>query len=333
MQATHPEKLDLLVLGLVAIAALFIWHSRAGRAVRHWMWSPCADSARRTWSAIGALLVLAGCALFMAVVAGYFWTFRPVPQFSRATAEVRLHTAIAAHEKAEIRALRVLGLPPMDLSTPTKSDSWNANRPVEAPEAESSAIASATSIRPSAEPLPDWAKRPHPRQVGEPYRQVVKAGPYTTYEELDRKLGSELRSAVAEYVQEQVARRDHVHIDVPMSFINERLLVDRHDRQLAMTVGLRDEPMFESFVLLEFDNADRTDLEQMWRREVVFSRLWHTGILGGLMLTVLGTVYSYLRLDTLSKGYYSFRLRMAAAAVISAAVAVGWFFASFKVLV
>ena len=118
-----------------------------------------------------------------------------------------------------------------------------------------------------------------------------------------------------------------------MSFISDRLVVDRYDQTLALNVSIGEQPMVQSYVLLEFNDSARRELQQMWRSELISTRLWHTGVLGGLVLTVLGTIYSYLRLDTLSKGYYTGRLRLAAAAIISAAAAVGWLAASSKALV
>jgi hypothetical protein len=110
------------------------------------------------------------------------------------------------------------------------------------------------------------------------------------------------------------------------------LVADRYDQALQFSTGLRDYPMVQSHVLLEFSEDAHGKLDRRWRREVVSGRLWHAGIFGGLLMTVLGTIYSYLRLDTLTKGYYSLRLRTAAAALILLAAALSGFLASFSPL-
>ena len=43
----------------------------------------------------------------------------------------------------------------------------------------------------------------------------------------------------------------------------------------------------------------------------------------GLVIIVLGTLFGYLKLDTATRGYYSGRLKLAAAAVILSAVTLG----------
>jgi hypothetical protein len=105
------------------------------------------------------------------------------------------------------------------------------------------------------------------------------------------------------------------------------LIAERYDERLQFP-SLTSQPMIQSHVLLTVDDNHHGMLDRKWKRELVSERLWHTGIWSGLVLSVLGTVYSYLRLDTLTKGYYTLRLRVAAVAAVSLAAATSVILAS-----
>jgi purine-cytosine permease-like protein len=51
--------------------------------------------------------------------------------------------------------------------------------------------------------------------------------------------------------------------------------------------------------------------------------LFQTGLGAGAVLLLLGTMFSYLKLDTETRGYYTGRLQFGAAGVILAIIAAG----------
>ena len=59
------------------------------------------------------------------------------------------------------------------------------------------------------------------------------------------------------------------------------------------------------------------------RQVKVTSRLAHVGLAVVAVLAGLGAVFTYLRLDTATKGYYSGRLQIATATVILGLVVLG----------
>ena len=59
----------------------------------------------------------------------------------------------------------------------------------------------------------------------------------------------------------------------------------------------------------------------MHQQALVAERLKYTAVATGGLFGLLATVFGYLKLDTLTRGYYTGRLRMAAAMTILALVA------------
>ena len=74
--------------------------------------------------------------------------------------------------------------------------------------------------------------------------------------------------------------------------------------------------------LLAFDSKFNADIKDRYQKARVAGRLTTTGIGAGLLLGFLGTVFSYLKLDTLTRGYYARRLQFAAGTVILALAAI-----------
>jgi hypothetical protein len=77
--------------------------------------------------------------------------------------------------------------------------------------------------------------------------------------------------------------------------------------------------------LLEFDSHANQMIEASYRRSVVQSRLGYLSMGGGTLLGLLTIVFGYLKLDTLTRGYYTGRLRLTAlAAILGLAVIAGF---------
>ena len=89
--------------------------------------------------------------------------------------------------------------------------------------------------------------------------------------------------------------------------------------QISVSIG----PMHQVHALLEFGPDFRQKITQQWTDWTAYYRLLQTGLIAGGALLFLGTVFSYFRLDTATRGYYTGRLQFMTAAAILAIVGSG----------
>ena len=81
--------------------------------------------------------------------------------------------------------------------------------------------------------------------------------------------------------------------------------------------------MQQQHALLKFGKEFRGEIEKRWNQVVVTSRLAHVALVLVAVLAGLGTIFTYFRLDTATKGYYSGRLQFATGTAILGLVALG----------
>ncbi|MBI2823053.1 MAG: hypothetical protein HYX69_00015 [Planctomycetia bacterium] len=163
---------------------------------------------------------------------------------------------------------------------------------------------------------PEWIDEAAAR-VGDVYHKTVKTDAWDTTEECEKDLVKAERQAVREYVDRSFGDGASSRFEIPQSFIKQRIEQETWEEPHESSVGM----MKVMYARLEFDSRVRTQLQHMWRDKIVQRRLEETAGGAGAILLVLGTLFSYLKLDTLTRGYYTGRLRFAAGAVILATVA------------
>jgi hypothetical protein len=81
--------------------------------------------------------------------------------------------------------------------------------------------------------------------------------------------------------------------------------------------------MHQVHALIEFGPDFRQQVTRKWTDLTAYYRLLQTGLVAGGSLLFLGTVFSYFRLDTATRGYYTGRLQFMTAAAILAIVGAG----------
>ena len=146
------------------------------------------------------------------------------------------------------------------------------------------------------------------------YRTIATAGPYSTLSECNQKLPEALQEAVRAYAERLLGAEAGESVKLSPSFIHEHIVRGEWLEQAEFSFG----PMYNLHELLEFHPSVAQEIERQYRASQVSGRLAHTGVATALALGLIGVLFSYLKLDTLSRGYYTWRLRVAAGAVILA---------------
>jgi hypothetical protein len=164
---------------------------------------------------------------------------------------------------------------------------------------------------------PAWMDTAHGR-VGDVYRTTVTVGPWLTRAECEEQLPDMLRQAVQRYADRLLGEGKGKSVDLDMSYIHDHIVRDEWMERREQTI----ETMTYLHELLEFDQAANRAIDASYKQTVVRGRLVYTAVSGGALLGLLSIVFGYLKLDTLTRGYYTGRLRLTAATAILALVAV-----------
>ena len=100
--------------------------------------------------------------------------------------------------------------------------------------------------------------------------------------------------------------------------ILEPLVRDQYTETVTRDVAGQDVHLYRVHLLVMVDKDNRERLRGVWRSAEAEHRLWYVGGFAGMLMLVVGTVFTYLKLDTSTRGYYSGRLMLAAAAFLGA---------------
>jgi hypothetical protein len=154
------------------------------------------------------------------------------------------------------------------------------------------------------------------------YYTTVVVGPYKTIRECEEELPAELQKATNAYVDSYLGAGASKVVHIPPAYIQDHLVKDRYVQESQSdtpTVGA----MLNLYVRLGFDRRIKTQMQRMHGDADIENRLLSVAGGAGAVLLVLGTLFGYLKLDTMTRGYYTRRLQFAAAVVILTTVAAG----------
>jgi len=178
---------------------------------------------------------------------------------------------------------------------------------------------------------PAWIKEaPHLDPKTNTLVAVVHTGTATSPFELNRKLNQQLQEVTSEYLTD-VIDPAAAGMPVPIDYLREKVIKQQHTesvrRQFNGPAGF-DDPgsvtyVQDTWARLEYGPEVKRDLAIMWDHQVADRRLWQVGGLGALVMGVLASAVGYLRLDTVTKGYYTRTLRWGAGLVILGLVVAG----------
>lgn len=172
----------------------------------------------------------------------------------------------------------------------------------------------------SGPPRPAWMDAPTGR-AGDVYRTRTKVGPCFSLVECEGQLPNALRQAVQTYADRQLGEGKGQFVNLPTSYIHDHIVLKEWEERKQDLI----EPMIYLHVLLQFDSDARRAIQASYDNTVVVERLAQTATAGGVVLGLLTIIFGYLKLDTLTRGYYTWRLRLTAAAAILGLAAVAGF--------
>ncbi len=131
---------------------------------------------------------------------------------------------------------------------------------------------------------------------------------------------TEPRALADARVQLERAAADWLGPDVPRSWKGPSKLID------AMVLDTQIQPvvkeygtLYEAALRTDFSPGRREKIVRVYERELVARRLALLGGVLGFVLVCLGALAGYIQADEATKGYYTNRLRLAAAAGVGAA--------------
>jgi len=168
---------------------------------------------------------------------------------------------------------------------------------------------------------PAWVDQPLGKQ-GSVYRTRIAVGPYKTRQECDREIVKEALQAARSVIDRQVGSSNQISDRSLQPYLfSPRILKEEweeHKESDTAAVG----EMIYLHALLEFDERSWRELARMQHEREITQRLEKVGVGAGLLLALVGTAFGYLKVDTITRGYYTRRLQLAAGAVILGIAAV-----------
>jgi hypothetical protein len=261
--------------------------------------------------ALAVLMGVAGMLLFAVgglLLAGVWYVTR-----SHVTATATVFEA-SGHSNPEQLALpmppkpsppKTIVAPPVQLLT------------AEAPDLSADSSLIAANKPATSPPRPAWMDAETGR-VGDVYRTRLTVGPWLSRSECERELPEALREAVRTYADQLLGEGKGRFVDLPMSYIHNQIVHGEWEERRQQTI----DTMTYLHELLEFDRDARQRIEAEYKESVVLGRLGYTAAGGGALLGLLTIAFGYLKLDTLTRGHYTGRLRLTATAAILALAAV-----------
>jgi len=172
----------------------------------------------------------------------------------------------------------------------------------------------------NASQRPAWVDQPAGKTDGGAYVTTTYVGPFKTLNEAEAAVAVEIQRSANEHINRLIEPDAAQIVNLPMQYIDERIVTDIWQEKVDHEIFGE---MMNLHARLRFDETTHRDIRNHYKNAVIAGRLIAGGIGASALILLLATVYGYLKLDTATKGYYSGRLRVAAAGMILAIVAVG----------
>ena len=269
---------------------------------------------------VGAVSLLVGCAITM-VLAG---------NVSKAYADEVIETVVVESEQSESAARALPPEPAKQGNLPAVAAAENAESvavEVVDDEAPSQVLPLVAEEIAAQVHIPDgrpaWVEADRIFHGERGNQTAVSSDPHALKHDATEALEEHLNIALCEYVNDYL-RNDRAallvgHFGHDLSYFENNFITQRYDEVIQVSFG----PMHQRHALLEFNDAFRTDLDEQWHRLQAASRLSTAGLGAFAVICLIGVLFSYLRFDRATRGYYTGRLQLLAAVAILVLVGLG----------
>jgi hypothetical protein len=185
-------------------------------------------------------------------------------------------------------------------------------------------------------PLPEWTEKQRFVDAEDVEHLVVATAPFMTPAEAEAELDREMLKKAAQWIGQRFGEEAGTFLELSPTIVRADWMVEH----LPVTCMLElpagnssgNYPMYRSFAQLAMTDQVVEQVESMWaerqvtlREERQRSKLVRWSIVGGGVLVLLVSLHSYLRMDYLTRGYQTSRLRLLLAAACLGTVGLaGW---------
>jgi len=273
-------------LGLLLILAAVLFVLWLGR-----------QAARRNWWVVVPAVAFAGIAVMVALFIFLFLAVVPDREYDYAK---------QASDRAEMRV--------RDMSRSKRLASRKAEEP---------ATDVSDSERSKSAPVVT-ASVPDAMTDGV-FRKTITVGRFPSVDECSYELDIQILATAHDYVTSQLGPEAAKSFEVDLGYLRDKVVVDTQtDNQPRSVTPLADPvDMYQVTAKLEFTPRVKSDIREMYRQSVVQRRIWYTGGVSILLLSLIATVFSYLKVDLATLGAHTNRLKMIATAAILGVLVAG----------
>ena len=162
---------------------------------------------------------------------------------------------------------------------------------------------------------PEWVESKE-EDLGPVHRIAVCSGPFLRVREARDELSKQLKIETDRYINKLVdnpraaAWLDYDETEIRARFVAPECFYD--EKVVSPSFGV----MQQSHALLQFGPDFRQEVQARWNGLVARGRLTEVGGVAAVILGILAILFGYFQLDTATRGFYTGRLRFAAAVAI-----------------
>ena len=157
------------------------------------------------------------------------------------------------------------------------------------------------------------------------FRKTITVGRFPSVDECSYELDIQLLATAHDYVASQLGQEAAKSFEVDLGYLRDEVVVEWQDNNQPRSVTPLADPvdMYQITAKLEFTPRVKSDIQEMYRQSVVQRRIWYTGGVSILVLSLIATVFSYLKVDLATSGAHTNRLKMIATAAILGVLVAG----------
>jgi len=170
----------------------------------------------------------------------------------------------------------------------------------------------------ATEARPEWVDAsPQRIDSGDVFQTSVAVGPFLTRHECTQALPDALQAAVATYIADYRGPKAASRVRLSSDYIRDKIVTEEFTETVDLDPATRiilepDEagPMVRLHVLLQFDRAAKSHIDQLWRRSVITGRLWLVGFAAVGVMLLLSVLFAVLKIDRATGGNARGRLAL-----------------------